>query len=338
MLRQDFINSAANDPNVVAISQTIYRTGNTSELMQSLLSATKKGKEVTVVVELMARFDEETNINWASQLEEAGAHVIFGVVGNKTHAKMCLIVRKESGQLRRYVHLGTGNYHPTTAKLYTDFGLLTANEKICSEVHKIFHQLTGLGTSKPLRELWQSPFKLHSNVIKAINTEIKHAQNGRKARIIARMNSLVEIKTINALYKASQNGVKIDLIVRGVCMLRPGVSGLSENITVRSTIGRFLEHSRIFFFKNDGADNVYLSSADWMDRNFFRRVEIAFPIFNNKLKKRVINEGLLLHLKDNNLSWKMKEDGSYKIRRNIGNKKFSCQDYLLSLYTEKKII
>ena len=334
----DFINSAANDPNVVAISQTIYRTGNTSELMQSLLSATKKGKEVTVVVELMARFDEETNINWASQLEEAGAHVIFGVVGNKTHAKMCLIVRKESGQLRRYVHLGTGNYHPTTAKLYTDFGLLTANEKICSEVHKIFHQLTGLGTSKPLRELWQSPFKLHSNVIKAINTEIKHAQNGRKARIIARMNSLVEIKTINALYKASQNGVKIDLIVRGVCMLRPGVSGLSENITVRSTIGRFLEHSRIFFFKNDGADNVYLSSADWMDRNFFRRVEIAFPIFNNKLKKRVINEGLLLHLKDNNLSWKMKEDGSYKIRRNIGNKKFSCQDYLLSLYTEKKII
>ena len=333
----DFINSAADDPNVVAISQTIYRTGNTSELMQSLLNAAKKGKEVTAVVELMARFDEETNINWASKLEEAGAHVIFGVVGNKTHAKMCLIVRKESGPLKRYVHLGTGNYHPTTAKLYTDFGLLTANEKICSEVHKVFHQLTGLGTSKPLRLLWQSPFKLHSNVIKAINNETKHAQNGRKARIIARMNSLVEIKTINALYKASQNGVKIDLIVRGVCMLRPGVSGLSENITVRSTIGRFLEHSRIFFFKNDGADNVYLSSADWMDRNFFRRVEIAFPVLNNKLKKRVINEGLIVHLKDNNLSWKMKGDGSYKVRRVTGKEKFSCQDYLLRLYTEKRL-
>lgn len=330
----DFINSAANDPKVVAISQTIYRTGNTSELMQSLLNAAKKGKEVTAVVELMARFDEEININWASKLEEAGAHVIFGVVGNKTHAKMCLIVRKESGTLKRYVHLGTGNYHPTTAKLYTDFGLLTADEKICSEVHKIFHQLTGLGTTKPLRLLWQSPFKLHSNVIKAINTEIKHAQKGRKARIIARMNSLVEIKTINALYKASKNGVKIDLIVRGVCMLRPGVSGLSENITVRSTIGRFLEHSRIYFFKNNGKDNVYLSSADWMDRNFFRRVEIAFPILDIKLKKRVINEGLLVHLKDNNLSWKMKEDGSYKVRRNIAKNKFSCQDYLLSLYAK----
>ena len=331
-----FINSAANDPSVVAINLTIYRTGNTSQLMQSLMNAAKKGKEVTAIVELMARFEEETNINWASRLEEIGVHVIFGVVGNKTHAKMCLIVRKESGMLKSYVHLGTGNYHPTTAKLYTDFGLLTAENNICSEVHKIFRQLTGLGNSKPLRVLWQSPFKLHTNVIKAINTEVKHAKNGNKARIIARMNSLVEIKTINALYKASQKGVKIDLIIRGICMLKPGVPGLSENITVRSTIGRFLEHSRIFFFKNNGANDVFLSSADWMDRNFFRRVEIAFPILNSKLKRRVINEGLNVHLKDNYLSWKMKNDGVYKIRRNIGERKFSSQEYLLNVYAKNK--
>ncbi len=332
----DFINSAADDPNVIAISLTIYRTGNTSELMQSLINAAKKGKEVTAVLELMARFDEETNINWASQLEETGAHVVFGVVGNKTHAKMCLIVRKEFGALKSYVHISTGNYHPKTAKLYTDFGLLTANQKICSDVHKVFHQLTGLGTLKPLRLLWQSPFKLHTNVIKSINKEIHHAKNGRKAKIIAKMNSLVEIKTINALYKASQNGVKIDLIVRGVCMLRPGVMGFSENITVRSTIGRFLEHSRIYYFKNNGDDDVFLSSADWMDRNFFRRVEIAFPILDKALKKRVIDEGLLVHLRDNSLSWKMKDDGSYKIRRNIGPKKFSCQNYLLLSHSKQK--
>ncbi len=329
----DFISSAANDPTVVAISQTIYRTGSTSELMKSLVSAAEKGKEVTAVVELMARFDEETNINWASKLEETGAHVIFGVVGNKTHAKMCLVIRKESNGLQRYVHLGTGNYHPKTARQYTDFGLITCNPRICFEVQQVFHQLTGLGKPKPLKLLWQSPFKLHSNVIKSINKEIGYAKNGVKAYIIAGMNSLVEIKTINALYKASQSGVKIDLIVRGVCMLRPGIPGLSENISVISTIGRFLEHSRIFYFRNNGAEDVFLSSADWMDRNFFRRVEIAFPILDKQLKKRVIDEGLKIHLKDNSLSWKMKQDGSYKIRRNMNKKKFSSQDYLLSKFT-----
>ncbi len=330
----DFIRLAADDPNVVAISQTIYRTGSTSELMKHLIRAAKKGKEVTVIVELMARFDEETNISWASKLEQIGAHVVFGVVGNKTHAKMCLIIRKENGTLKRYCHLSTGNYHPKKAKLYTDFGLLTADKKICTEVHQIFHQLTGLGEAKKLKTLWQSPFSLHSNVIRAINRESKNAKLGKKSKIIAKMNSLVEIKTINALYKASQAGVSIELLVRGVCMLRPGVKNLSENIKVRSTIGRFLEHSRVYYFKNDGKDDLYLSSADWMDRNFFRRVEIAFPIINTKLKKKILYEGLRVHFKDDYLCWVMRSDGSYFIKRNQTDTQFSSHNKLILKYTK----
>lgn len=329
----DFIRFAAQDPHVVAIKQTIYRTGQTSDLMESLLTATRAGKEVTVVVELMARFDEETNINWASRLEEAGAHVVFGVVGNKTHAKMCLVVRRENGSMTRYAHLGTGNYHPRTAKLYTDFGLFTAHPDICKDVHEVFQQLTGLGHAKSLRVLWQSPFTLHERSIQAIAREAAHAKAGKPARIIAKMNSLVERDVIDALYKASQAGVKIDLIVRGVCVLRPKVPGLSDNITVRSTIGRFLEHSRIYYFKNDGKDDVYCSSADWMDRNFFRRVELAFPILDKKLKQRVIREGLLIHLRDNALAWTMKPDGSYSIKRVTGDKRHASQEVLLGLAT-----
>ncbi len=329
----DFIRSAAHDPQVVAIKQTIYRTGQTSELMESLLAATRAGKEVTVVVELMARFDEETNINWASRLEEAGAHVVFGVVGNKTHAKMCLVIRREKEGMRRYVHLSTGNYHPRTARLYTDFGLFTANTDICNDVHEVFTQLTGLGQAKPLRLLWQSPFTLHSKLVAAIAREAQQAKAGKPARIIAKMNSLVEREVIEALYKASQAGVKIDLIVRGVCVLRPKIPGLSQNITVRSTIGRFLEHSRIFYFKNNGQENVYLSSADWMDRNFFRRVELAFPILDKKLKRRVIQEGLMAHLHDNALAWSMKADGSYALRRVTGAKRRASQERLLAQAT-----
>ena len=325
----DFIRKAATDPNVVAIKQTIYRTGQTSELMESLLTAARAGKEVTVVVELMARFDEETNINWASRLEEAGAHVVFGVVGNKTHAKMCLVVRRESQGMRRYAHLGTGNYHPRTAKLYTDFGLFTSHAEICADVHEVFQQLTGLGHAKPLKVLWQSPFTLHERAIAAIAREAAHAKAGRPARIIAKMNSLVERDVIRALYAASQAGVKIDLIVRGVCVLRPKVAGLSDNISVRSTIGRFLEHSRIFYFKNNGKDDVLLSSADWMDRNFFRRVELAFPILDRKLKRRVIREGLTVHLRDNALAWTMRPDGSYTIKRVTGEKRRAAQEMLL---------
>jgi polyphosphate kinase len=326
----DFIRLAAADPQVVAIKQTIYRTGQTSELMESLLGAVRAGKEVTVIVELMARFDEETNINWASRLEEAGAHVVFGVVGNKTHAKMCLIVRREKSGMRRYVHLGTGNYHPKTARTYTDFGLFTSHKDICADVHEVFQQLTGLGHAKALKVMLQSPFTLHQRMIAFIEREAQHAKAGKPARIIAKMNSLVEPQIIEALYKASHAGVKIDLIVRGVCVLRPKVPGLSENISVRSTIGRFLEHSRVFYFKNAGQENVYLSSADWMDRNFFRRVELAFPVLDPKLKQRVIREGLTAHLRDNALSWTMRADGSYTMKRTVGPKRRASQELLLA--------
>lgn len=327
----DFIQTAARDPAVVAISMTIYRTGQTSELMESLIEAAKSGKEVTAVVELMARFDEETNINWASRLENVGAHVVFGVVGKKTHAKMCLVVRREKNGLKRYVHLGTGNYHPRTARLYTDFGLFTADPAMTADVHEVFHQLTGLGKARPMRRLWQSPFTLHANVMKAIKRESEIARKGGRGLIMAKMNSLVELEAIDALYEASAAGVQVDLIIRGVCMLRPGVPGLSENIRVRSTIGRFLEHSRIYYFRNDGADDVYLSSADWMDRNFFRRVEIAFPILDRALKRRVLQEGLKMHMTDNTSAWTMRSDGSYSVRRRQGAERKACQERLQDL-------
>ncbi len=310
----DFIHQASIDPKVVAIKQTVYRTGVDSALMEALIKATQLGKEVTVVVELLARFDEEANINWASKLEEVGAHVVYGVVGHKTHAKMLMVVRREDGKLRRYVHLGTGNYHPRTARLYTDFGLFTANEEICADVNEVFGQLTSLGKAGKLRHLWQSPFSLHGQVLNFIRNETKIAQTGKPAHIIAKMNSLLEPETIMALYEASQAGVKVDLIVRGVCALRPGVPGLSENIRVRSVIGRFLEHTRIFYFRNNLAHNVYLSSADWMDRNFFRRIEVCFPVLDKKLKKRVIEEGLKIYLLDNCQACDMNADGQYRRR------------------------
>ncbi len=305
----DFIQQASADPNVVSIKQTVYRTGTDSELMEALIAAAQRGKEVTVVVELLARFDEEANINWASRLEEVGAHVVYGVVGHKTHAKMLMVVRREDNKLRRYVHLGTGNYHPRTARLYTDFGLFTSNEDVCSDVNEVFMQLTGLGKASKLRHLWQSPFTLHANVLEAIRNEIKLAKEGKRTQIIAKMNSLLEPEIITALYEASQAGVKIELIVRGVCALRPGVAGLSENIRVISIIGRFLEHTRIFYFRNDLAHDVYLSSADWMDRNFFRRIEVCFPVLDEKLKKRVLDEGLKTYLKDNCQAWEMDCNG-----------------------------
>ncbi|MDN7931440.1 polyphosphate kinase 1 [Burkholderia metallica] len=315
----ELLQQAAKDPSVVAIKQTIYRTGTDSPLMDALMEAARNGKEVTVVVELLARFDEETNINWASQLEAVGAHVVYGVVGHKCHAKMMLIVRRVvqggNASLRRYVHLGTGNYHPRTARLYTDFGLMTADQKICEDVHHVFQQLTGIGGELTLHELWQSPFTLHPRIIEAIRAEIDNAGAGKRARVVAKMNALLEPSVIAALYEASQAGVKVDLIVRGVCALKPGVPGLSENITVRSIVGRFLEHHRIYYFHANGAEDVYLSSADWMDRNLFRRVEVAFPIRDRKLKRRVIAEGLSVCLGDNQSAWQMQSDGHYRRRR-----------------------
>jgi polyphosphate kinase len=311
----DFIRTSVTDPRVIAIKQTVYRTGTDSELMTILIEAAKRGKEVTVVVELMARFDEEANITWASRLEEVGAHVVYGVVGHKTHAKMALVVRREDGPqgsvLKRYAHLSTGNYHPRTARQYTDFGLLTAREEICSDVNDVFKQLTGLGKSSRMKHLWLSPFTLHRRVVAAVRNEARLAKEGKPARVMAKMNALLEPELIEELYAASQAGVQIDLLVRGVCTLRPGVRGLSENIRVRSVVGRFLEHARLFYFQNDGAEDVYLSSADWMDRNFFRRIELAFPVLDPALKQRVVREGLQAYLDDASQAWIMGSDGAY---------------------------
>jgi polyphosphate kinase len=332
----EFLEQSVDDPSVVAIKQTVYRTGTDSVVMKYLIDAAQRGKEVTVVVELLARFDEEANLNWAAKLEEVGAHVVYGVVGYKTHAKMSLVVRREEDKLRRYVHLSTGNYHPRTARLYTDFGLLTADEKICQDVNEVFKQLTGLGRARRLHHLWISPFSLHERVLAAIKREANHARAGEPAHIIAKMNALIEPKVIETLYRASQAGVKIDLIVRGVCALRPGIAGLSENINVRSVISRFLEHSRIFYFLNRGEEDVYLSSADWMGRNFFGRIELCFPVLDRKVKESVIQEGLKPYLYDNSQAWEMDSEGSYHRKKSRGRIPRSAQEHLLALLAADK--
>ena len=327
----DFIRTAAHDPQVVAVKQTIYRTGMNSELMEALIMAAHNGKEVTVVVELMARFDEEANINWADRLERAGAQVVYGVVGLKTHAKMALVIRRESGKLRFYAHMGTGNYHPTTTKFYTDFGLLTANSALAKDVNEVFISLTSLAKPRKLQHLWIAPFELQRELVKAIRNETRIAKEGGVGQITAKMNSLVDESIIEALYEASQAGVKIELIIRGACSLRPGVSGMSENIRVRSIVGRFLEHSRIFNFLNEGANDVDLSSADWMNRNLFRRIEIAFPVLDPQLKKRVLQEGLLPYLKDNQNSWELDSAGVYHRRKaRTEQTEFSVQQHLMN--------
>jgi polyphosphate kinase len=323
---------------VIAIKQTVYRTGTDSELMEILVDAARRGKEVTVVVELMARFDEEANLNWAARLEEVGAHVVYGVVGHKTHAKMALIVRREDTEagkvLRRYVHLATGNYHPRTARLYTDFGLLTSNEELCADVAEVFKQLTGLGRAGKMKHIWQSPFTLHKRVLAAIQSEARLAREGQPARIIAKMNALLDPQVIDELYMASQAGVKVDLVVRGVCALRPGIQGLSENIRVRSVIGRFLEHSRVFYFHNGGAEDVYLASADWMGRNFFRRIELCFPVLDPALKRRVLREGLQPYLDDNGQAWAMDADGGYaRVKPRRGRRRSAQEELLFTLAT-----
>lgn len=329
----DFIRSAADDPNVVVIKQTVYRVSEDSELMQALIDAANRGKEVIVIVELKARFDEERNIDWAQQLEKAGAQVVYGVMGLKTHAKLALVIRRENSEFHYYAHLGTGNYHSITSKLYTDFGLLTANPKIAEEVNDVFFHLTSLTKPRKMENLWLAPFTLHRNIIRNILNEIRIARQGRPAHIIAKMNSLIEESVIRALYLASSAGVKIDLIVRGACSLRPGIPGLSENIRVRSIIGRFLEHERIYYFRNDMKQTLYLSSADWMGRNLFRRIEVAFPILDPTLKRRVIEEGLRYYLKDNTNSWELHENGTYRKRRlHRKQNPFCAQQYLASLY------
>jgi polyphosphate kinase len=317
----DFLRQAAADPQVLAIKQTLYRTGADSAVVKALIDAARAGKEVTVVVELRARFDEEDNIKLATRLQEAGAHVVYGVVGHKTHAKMILVTRREGRRLRHYVHLGTGNYHASTARLYTDYGLFTCDRAIGEDAHRVFQLMTSLGRVKKLKKLLQAPFTLHKELLRLIEREANNARDGKPARIIAKMNALIEPQIIRALYQASQAGVKIDLIIRGVCCLRPGVAGVSENIQVRSIIGRFLEHTRVFYFHNEGDFDMYLSSADWMDRNFFQRVEVGFPIDDHAQRNRIVKEGLELYLADNTQAWVLNKDGEYRRVKATGNQK-----------------
>ena len=331
-----FIQEAAADPDVVAIKMTIYRTGTHSDLARALIAAANAGKQVTVVVELMARFDEENNVNWARRLESAGAHVVYGVFGYKVHAKMVLVIRREGGYLKRYAHLGTGNYHQGTSRIYTDFGLLTADEAITADVNAIFMEITGLGQPTRLNKLYQSPFTLSPMLLERIAAETAEARAGRPARIIAKMNSLIEPGIIRALYEASRAGVQIDLIVRGMCTLRPGVPGLSENIRVRSIIGRLLEHSRVFYFHSGGREELFIASADWMGRNFFRRIEICTPVENPAIKQRIMREALTLALADNRKAWLMQPDGSYvRAAAQEGEEGLDMQETLLNEYRRK---
>jgi polyphosphate kinase len=313
----DFLQEAVDDPQVLAIKQTIYRTGPDSALMDLLREAVRRGKEVTVVLELKARFDEEANINWAEMLESIGAQVLYGVVGLKTHAKMMLVTRREGKQLKRYGHLSTGNYNPRTARLYTDISHLTADAALTQDMDHVFMQLASQSRLPRLKKLWLSPMDLHRKLIRQIDALATAAQAGKTTRLIAKMNALTDEAIIRALIRAGQAGVKIDLIVRGACMLAPGVTGVTDNIQVRSIIGRFLEHSRVFYFlcengpENPRDEQLYLSSADWMNRNMMRRVELAWPVTDPVQRQRVLDECLLAYLDDTVDAWRLQPDGTY---------------------------
>lgn len=327
----DFLGAAAEDPNVLAIKQTLYRTGSNSPIVNHLVNAARNGKEVTVVVELMARFDEAENITSANRLQEAGAHVVYGLVGYKTHAKMSMVVRREQDGIQRYVHLGTGNYHPGTTRVYTDYGYMSSNKNLGEDVHKVFMQLTSLTMTQNLVKIITAPFDLFDAMIEKIDREIEHAKEGRDARIVAKLNALIEPQIIDKLYEASGAGVKIDLIVRGICSLRPGIPGLSENIQIRSIVGRFLEHSRVYYFGNNGKEEFFCASADWMDRNFFRRNETCFPIKQKPLKKRLWSD-LELFLADNTAAWILQGDGTYELLRPGDDAPVSAQQIFLDQF------
>ncbi|MDQ6992011.1 MAG: polyphosphate kinase 1 [Mariprofundus sp.] len=307
----DLLKQAACDPHVLAIKQTLYRVVTDSPIVDALVRAARANKEVVAVIELRARFNEEDNIALADRLSAAGVQVVYGVVGYKTHCKMMLIVRREGRKMRRYVHLGTGNYHTITSGFYTDFGLMSCNPELGEDVHRVFQQLTGLGRVSKLKTMLQAPFSLHSGLIERIGMEAANAKDGGKGRIIAKINGLEEPEIIKALYRASQAGVKIDLIVRGICCLRPGIKGVSENIRVRTVLGRFLEHSRVYYFYNGGETEIMCASADWMGRNLLRRVETCFPVRDPKLAREVLSLGLRPFLNDNTASWNLRQDGRY---------------------------
>ncbi len=307
----DFLQQAANDPNVLAIKQTLYRTGGDPQIVGALMDAVRNGKQVTAVVELKARFDEANNIRWAQKLEQAGVHVLYGLVGYKIHGKMCLVVRRDEDTIRRYVHLSTGNYNPTTSKIYTDIGLLTCRPDFGEDATNLFNLLTGVCQFQGMRKLQVAPFDLHRRILELIARETENARKGLPARIVAKMNSLVDREVIHALYRASQAGVKIELIVRGICCLRPKLKGISENITVRSIVDRFLEHSRVFYFENACQPELFISSADWMPRNFFRRIEVVFPIEDGNLRQVILDDILATYLADTTKAWHLNADGSY---------------------------
>lgn len=333
----DFIKKAARDPDVLAIKQTLYRVGADSPIVKSLIEAAERGKQVAVLVELKARFDEENNIYWARALERVGVHVVYGLVGLKTHAKMTLVVRREFEGVKRYVHLSTGNYNATTAKLYTDLGFFTCDEDICSDVTDVFNYLTGYSKQKEFRKLFVSPISMREKYLALIAREIENAKSGIEAKIIWKLNSLVDPVIISALYEASNSGVEIKLIVRGICCLVPGVQNLSENIEVKSIVGRFLEHSRIFYFFNNGNEEIYLSSADMMQRNLDRRVEVAFPIEDQTLKQELIKTVIKYCLKDNVKARKLNQDGTYTlIKASDGEKKINSQEWLMNHVSKSK--
>ena len=326
------LRESARDPQVLAIKQTLYRSGADSEIVQILAEAARNGKEVTAVIELRARFDEESNIEVANVLQEAGAVVVYGIVGYKTHAKMIMVVRRENNKLVRYVHLGTGNYHAMNARIYTDYGLMTTDKDLCEDVHRIFQELTGMGKMAKLKKLLHAPFTLHAQLINFIDEEIANAKAGRKAQIIVKVNALTEVQLINKLYEASQAGVQIDLIIRSICCLRPGLPNLSENIRVRSIVGRFLEHTRVYYFSNNGDARIYCSSADWMDRNLFNRVEACFPVEDPALKKRIYQQGLVNYLQDNQQAWLLQSDGTWvRAEPAEGEKLHNAQRALLEI-------
>jgi polyphosphate kinase len=325
----EFVRQAAADPDVLSIRQTLYRTGADSAVAKSLVAAAAAGKDVLVVIELRARFDEAANIELANQLQHAGAQVVYGVVGHKTHAKMSMVIRREGRTLRRYVHLGTGNYHTRTARIYTDYGLFTCDSGIGADVQKLFQQLTAMGRPGRLKKLLQAPFTLHRTILELIGAEADRAARGEPGRVMAKMNALIDPQAIQALYRASQAGVKIDLIVRGMCALRPGVPGVSDNIQVRSIVGRFLEHTRVFYFGNGGEPKLYLSSADWMGRNFFNRVEVGFPIEDQRMRRRIIAETFDEYLADNCQAWVLHSDGRYRRLRPGTSRRRSAQESLL---------
>ncbi len=317
---QQFITQAARDPNVLALKITLYRTSGDSPIVKALIEAAENGKQVVALVELKARFDEENNIIWARKLEKAGVHVVYGVAGLKTHTKIALVVRKEKDKIRRYVHIGTGNYNPKTAKLYTDLGIFSCKEDLGADLTDLFNYLTGYSKQKVYRKLLVAPVTLRTGMIEMIEREAEHCRNGGTGRIVAKMNALVDLPVIKALYKASQAGVKIDLILRGICCLRPGIEGLSENIKVISIIGRFLEHSRIFYFHNNGEEEIYIGSADWMTRNLSRRVEAVTPIEDPKIMKQ-LQEILGIMLSDNRQAWELQSDGTYIQRKPVNGQK-----------------